>query len=109
MTKTSLMLTALLIPGIAVANAQLGDTAGTTDADIRAYLEAQGYVIEETETEGGMLEVEALLNGTAFEIEVDLSTGLVAEIEREDEDDDEDDEDDEDDDDDHEEGDDDDD
>ncbi len=84
------VLALLIAPTVAFAQLTPGDAAGTEEADILAFLEAEGYTIEEVETEGDVLEVEALLDGSAFEIEVDLTTGQIAEIEAEDEDDDDD-------------------
>lgn len=88
LTKKTLILGAMLAPTIALAELAPGDAAGTSEAEILAFLEAEGYTIEEVETEDGMLEVEALLAGMQYEIEVDLGTGQIAEIEAEDEDDD---------------------
>ena len=88
------LLAALLCPTLAFAQIEVGDMAGTDEAQILAFLEADGYTIQEVETEGTELEVEAMLDGVLFEIEIDLETGLIAEIEVEDEDDDGDDEDD---------------
>ena len=87
-TATKAAILALIAaPTVALAQLSPGDVAGTEEADILAFLEAEGYTIQETETEGDMLEVEVMLDGAAFEIEVDLTTGQIAEIEAEDEDD----------------------
>ncbi|MEM8729700.1 MAG: PepSY domain-containing protein [Pseudomonadota bacterium] len=65
-----------------------GETLGTTEAEIRATLEASGYVIQEIEVEGDEIEVEATLDGAAYEIELSAATGEILEIEAEDDDDD---------------------
>ncbi len=89
-TATKAAILALITaPTVAFAQLSPGDVVGTQEADILAFLEAEGYTVQETETEGNMLEVEVMLDGAAFEIEVDLTTGQIAEIEAEDEDDDE--------------------
>lgn len=91
-TKPAL-LAALLCPTIAFAQVGVGDVAGTDEAQILAFLEAEGYTIQETEIEGPELEVEAMLDGMLYEIEIDLETGQIAEIEAEDDDDQDDDDD----------------
>lgn len=78
------ILAALICPTLAFAQIGTGDVAGTDEAQILAFLEADGYTIMEVETEGSELEVEAMLDGVLFEIEVDLETGQIAEIEVED-------------------------
>ena len=90
-TKPALILAAMAIPTVALAELAPGTALGTEQAEIIAELEAQGYVVQEIEVEDGMFEVEATLDGALYEIEVDLSTGEVAEIELEDGDDDDDD------------------
>lgn len=85
-----LILAALLCPTIAFAQIGVGDVAGADEAQILAFLEAEGYTVQEVETEGLELEVEAMLDGVLYEIEVDLETGQIAEIEAEDGDSDED-------------------
>ncbi|MEX3017822.1 PepSY domain-containing protein [Gymnodinialimonas hymeniacidonis] len=92
-TTKAAILALITAPTVAFAQLTPGDVAGTAEADILAFLEAEGYTIQETETEGDMLEVEVMLDGAEFEIEVDLTTGRIAEIEAEDDDDDADDDD----------------
>ncbi len=87
------LLGALLIPGVAAAQISAGDVAGTTEADIVAFLTAQGYDVVETELEGDEFEAEATLDGVLMEIEVSLTSGLITEVEMEDDEDDYDDED----------------
>ncbi len=84
----ALLLAGLLIPGAALAQVGAGDALGTSEADIRAAVEAQGYTVSEIEFEDGEIEVEAMLNGQAYEIEIAADTGLVLEVELEDDDDD---------------------
>jgi len=87
------------VGGLAHALA-VGDTLGTSEADITAALEAQGYAVEEFETENGGFEVEVMMNGQEIEIEIASDSGAVVEIESEDDEDDDSDDDDNDDDDD---------
>jgi spore cortex formation protein SpoVR/YcgB (stage V sporulation) len=90
----ALIFSTLAAPTLAFAGLSLGDQLGTEEAKILAALEAEGYVIQETEAEEGEFEVEALLDGVLYEIEIDLNTGEVVEVELEDDDDDDDDDDD---------------
>lgn len=92
-TKTTLI-AALLIPGVAFAQLDTGAPIGTTEDAIRATLEEKGFEITEIEYEDEEIEVEAMLDGKAYEIELSAETGMVVEIELDDDDDDEDDEDD---------------
>lgn len=93
------VLAALLIPGAALAQVNIGDQLGSSETAIRAALEAQGYTITEIETEDGEIEVEATSGGQSFEFEVSPETGLVlAAYDEDGEDDDEDDDEDSDDD-----------
>lgn len=86
-TKLTL-LAALMIPGAALAAVSEGDVLGTTEADVRAALEAQGYVVTGIELEDDEIEADVTLDGAAFEIEVAVATGMVLEIEADDGDDD---------------------
>lgn len=74
-------LAAVAAPTIAAALSN-GEAVGTTEADIRAALEAQGYEIDEI-----AIEVEAMRDGVPYEIEISLATGEVLEIEQDDDDD----------------------
>lgn len=67
--------------GAALAAVSVGDRLGTTEADIRAALSAQGYVVEEIETENGELEAEVTLDGQELDVVVDAQSGLVLEVE----------------------------
>lgn len=64
-----------------------GQFLGHTEAEIVQTLEGQGYAVDETEMEDGELEVEIARDGKSFEVEVDLETGKVTEVENEDDDD----------------------
>lgn len=75
---------ALMVPSVAFAQVNVGDTLGASEDAIRGALEAQGYAITEIEIEGGEIEVEASLDGTAYEFEVSAETGKVLEIELDD-------------------------
>lgn len=83
-------LAAVSVPSIAAA-LSAGDTAGTTETDIRAVLEAEGYDIKGFEYEDDEIEVEAMLDGKLFEIEISPKTGVIMEVELDDDDDDDDD------------------
>ena len=74
---------AVSAPGLALA-LSAGDEIGTAEADIRAALVAEGYEVQEFEFEDDEIEVEAMLNGTLYEIEISPETGQVVEIELED-------------------------
>ncbi|WP_298919006.1 PepSY domain-containing protein [uncultured Roseobacter sp.] len=80
------LLAGLLLPGMALANISVGDALGKSDAAVRAALEAKGYAISEIELDKDEIEVEAMLDGKTYEIEVSPETGLILEIELDDED-----------------------
>jgi hypothetical protein len=82
----TLTLAALIIgtPALAMASISVGDSVGTDEAEIRAMVEAQGYTVQEIEIEDGEIEVEVLLNGVETELVVDMTTGIVTEIELDD-------------------------
>ena len=89
MTKftKSAVLTALLIPAAALAQLDVGQQLGSTEADVRAVLTGMGYEVQEIEIEGNEIEAEVMLDGVELEIEVAMDTGLITEIETEDDDD----------------------
>ena len=87
-------LTALLVPGMAFANVNVGDSVGISETSIQSALEAQGYAVMAFEVEADEIEVQASKDGQIFEIEVAADTGLVLEVELEDENDDDQDDDD---------------
>ncbi len=89
-TFATLVATATLVPSIALAAVSLGDTVGTTEAEIRAGLVAAGYTIEEIEIEADEIEAEVTLDGQALEIEISPQNGTVVAIEATDSDDDDD-------------------
>ncbi|NOC92084.1 MULTISPECIES: PepSY domain-containing protein [unclassified Ruegeria] len=84
LTLTGLIATA---PVLALANVGLGDKLGTSEADIRTALEAQGYQIEEIEFEGGKIEVELTKDGVETELVLSDTDGVVTAIELEEDDD----------------------
>ena len=96
MTSKLAVLAVISVPGSAFAAATIGDAAGTTAEGVRDWLIGQGYTVEEIELEGNEIEAEVSLDGVMLEIEVDATTGLIAEMELEDDDDDDEDEDDDD-------------
>ena len=79
-------LAGIILPGMALAQISEGDMLGKTEADIRSALETQGYTVTEFEIEDGEIEVEAMADGQAYEFEVSPETGMVLEIELEDDD-----------------------
>lgn len=71
--------------GPAAAQMELeGRELGTTIGQIAGRLEAMGYFVTEAELEDGMIEVEILVDGVEYELEVDPETGLVTQIEEDD-------------------------
>jgi len=86
-TTTTLSIAALFAaPAVAFAAVSVGDTIGTTEAEIRANLESKGYVINEIEFEDDEIEVEVIYEGQEFEIELAVNNGTIVEIELEDDD-----------------------
>ncbi|MDJ0639639.1 MAG: PepSY domain-containing protein [Paracoccaceae bacterium] len=83
-------LIALSIPAAALA-LSVGDTLSTNHDEIRAKLEAEGYKILEIETEDGEIEVEYEQDGQVFEMEIDMTSGVIQEVELDDDEDDDDD------------------
>lgn len=90
-TGKAVLLATLLIPGAALAQINIGDKLGATEAAIRAALETHGYTATEIEIEEDEIEVEAVNDGQAYEFEVSPETGLVIAAALEDDDEDEDD------------------
>ncbi|WP_170762830.1 PepSY domain-containing protein [Ruegeria lacuscaerulensis] len=84
LTLTGLIVTA---PALAFANVGLGDKLGTSEAEIRSALEAQGYQIEEIEFEDGEIEVELSKDGVETELVLTETDGVVTAIEIEEDDD----------------------
>ncbi len=84
--KTGLLAT-LLLPCVALADVSPGKALGTTEAEIRTALVQMGYDVKEIEVEDDEIEAEASINGQLYEIEVAVDTGLVLEVELEDEED----------------------
>lgn len=96
MTTRTIAVAALAAVAVAAPAAalEIGDVLGVDAAAVRSALEAQGYVIEEIETDDDEIEVDAMLDGVEWEIEVSAADGSVLEIEREDSEQDDDDDDD---------------
>ncbi|MFL4470327.1 PepSY domain-containing protein [Tateyamaria armeniaca] len=90
-TTKSAILATLLVPAAAFAGLDVGQMLGTTEDEIRTALTGMGYDVHDIELEDGEIEAEVTLDGVAFEIEVAIYTGLVTEIERDDDADDSDD------------------
>mgnify|MGYP002653654864 CR=1 FL=1 len=66
-----------IMAGAAYANIAAGDKLGTTESEIRAALEGQGYTVEAFEVEDDEIEVELTMGGETFEAEIDPTTGEV--------------------------------
>ena len=86
-----------LIAGMALpAYALAGETShelddqflGHTLQEVATSLEDKGYAIDSTEAEDDELEVEINRDGEYFEVEVNLASGIVTEVESEHDDDD---------------------
>ena len=82
-TKLGFLALVTLVPTVALAQLNVGDAVGTGDAEIRAKLESAGYTVEEIERNNGEIEVEAMLNGKEYELELSAE-GNIREIELED-------------------------
>ena len=67
-----------------LAAASIGDYLGKTQAEIAQSLRQRGYEVEEFEVEGGLIEVEASLDGQQDEIHVDPRSGKIVHIEADD-------------------------
>ena len=76
-----------MVPCVAFAGLTVGEQAGTSEVEIRAFLEERGYSVNEFETEDGTIEVEFTDAGRELEIEIDATTGKIVEVELEDDDD----------------------
>lgn len=90
MTKPKSLLGAALLAALIPAGAfalSVGETVGTDVDDIRAQFEAQGYTVTEIETEDGEIEVEYLDGGKEYEVSIAMDTGVITDIELEDDDD----------------------
>jgi hypothetical protein len=61
-----------------------GDRVGTTDAEIRASLTAQGYEVRKIERDDGVMEAYALRDGKRYEIYVDPNSGEVLRVKEDD-------------------------
>ncbi|MEO0379214.1 MAG: PepSY domain-containing protein [Pseudomonadota bacterium] len=80
------ILAALLIPAAAFAQLDVGQQLGSTESDVRAALSEMGYEVQEIEIDDGEIEAEVVLDGVELEIEIAMDTGLIIEIETEDDD-----------------------
>jgi hypothetical protein len=86
-TLASMIALATLLPVAAFAKFAVGDSVGTDPAAIRAAFEAEGYSVTEVEIEDGEIEVEYVMDGKEYEVSIAADTGLVTDIEAEDDDD----------------------
>lgn len=85
-SKTTLATLAALalVPATAFAAPSVGDVLGTSIAEIATNLEDAGYEVREIEREDNEFEVEILVDGQLYELEISPSTGMITEIELED-------------------------
>lgn len=90
MTKTLLAsLSALvLVPAAAFAVPVVGETVGTTMEEITGNLQSAGYEVREIEADDDELEAVIAADGQLYELEISPDTGMITEIELEDDDDD---------------------
>jgi len=85
--KTQVLVAAMgiaALPIVAQAALTEGTLVGTSETEIRAALETEGFVVTEIESEDGEIEVEATLDGQEYEIGLSAETGEVLEIEQDD-------------------------
>ena len=75
--RTQALLATLLVPGVALAQINVGDELGASETSIRAALEARGFTNIEVDVEQGGIEVEATHSGGVLEIEIASDTGRV--------------------------------
>lgn len=89
MTKTlvSSLSALVLVPAAAFAVPAVGDTVGTTAEEITNNLQAAGYEVREIELDDDELEALIVADAQLFELEVSPQTGLITEVELEDDDD----------------------
>lgn len=89
MTKTLLASLAalVLVPAAAFAVPVVGETVGTTMEDITSNLQNAGYEVREIEADDDELEAVIVADGQLYELEISPDTGMITEIELEDDDD----------------------
>ncbi len=73
-----------LSPALALAQVSEGSVLGTSMLEVLTGLEQQGYRVVELELKRDHIEAEAILDNQRYEIEVDLQTGRVRDIDLED-------------------------
>jgi outer membrane lipopolysaccharide assembly protein LptE/RlpB len=78
-TKIGVVCALALVPEMAFAQINAGNSVGTTEAEIRAMLEAAGCTVSEVEQEDSLLEVATMYEGQEIEFEL-AANGTVAEI-----------------------------
>ncbi len=81
--KTGMFAAAITLGTCSAAFAQfeVGDTLGQSVSEIAGSLEAGGYEIREIDVERNRIEIEAILEGTKYEIKVDPRSGQVIKVE----------------------------
>lgn len=81
-TKIFLLSSAIaLIGASAQAAVVTGDIVGISEVEIRTNLEREGYTVQQIAIEGDEIEVDALYEGAATEIEISSVSGAVLEVE----------------------------
>lgn len=81
--KTGLLAAVMAIGACSPAFAQfeVGDTLGHSVSEIAGSLESGGYEIREIDVERNRIEIEAVLEGSKYEIKVDPQSGQVIKVE----------------------------
>lgn len=83
-TMLATLVALAFVPSTAFAAPSVGDVLGTSIAEIATNLEDAGYEVREIEREDNEFEVEILVDGQLYELEISPSTGMITESELED-------------------------
>lgn len=86
-TKLTLAVLIALAPATAFAAPSVGDALGTSVAEIATNLQDAGYEVREIERDDSDFEVEIIVDGQLYELEISPRTGMITEVELEDDDD----------------------
>lgn len=88
MKTTNILLTSTLALFAVSADAavETGDVIGTSETEIRAVLEGDGYDVQSITFDEEEIEIDALFDGKEVEIELSSDEGAILEIEFDDDD-----------------------
>lgn len=88
MKTTNILLTSTLALFAVSADAavETGDVIGTSETEIRAVLEGDGYDVQSIKFDEEEIEIDALFDGKEVEIELSSDEGAILEIEFDDDD-----------------------